>query len=231
MKNALGKTSTSVFDAAGRLKASVTPLGFRTTYSYDAASQHVSVKDPLGRVSTSLFDAAGNIRANVDPLGNRTTYSFDSAGQEVAVKNARGYITTSVFDAASRRKATINALGYRMTLSYDAASRRVSITNPLGKVSTSVFTRLAAREPLSMPSVTERQWATTRPRGRPRYQCLGQGLDHDFRRRRATTRVHQPSDTARASLWMQRGQQVATQDALNNRTTTVFDAVGGRCHD
>jgi hypothetical protein len=45
VQNALGKITTSVFDAASRRKASISSLGNRTSMVYDTASQVVAVQE------------------------------------------------------------------------------------------------------------------------------------------------------------------------------------------
>jgi len=47
VSNALGYTSTTVYDAAGRAGAGIDPLGYRTTFSYDTAGRRIAEIGPL----------------------------------------------------------------------------------------------------------------------------------------------------------------------------------------
>ena len=71
------------------------PLGFRTSFGYDAASQQVSVTDALGNITTSVFDADGRTLATINANGFATTQVYDGIGQRLAVVDARGTRTAS----------------------------------------------------------------------------------------------------------------------------------------
>ena len=71
--NALGNTTTSVFDSLQRLIATVDPLGNASSVSYDVAGNPVEQINPLGAIWTTVYDDAGRVSASVDPLTDRTS--------------------------------------------------------------------------------------------------------------------------------------------------------------
>ena len=60
-------TSTTVYDDADRVIATVDPLTHRTSYGYDAAGNQVTLTDPRGNVTTTVYDELNRAVATVDP--------------------------------------------------------------------------------------------------------------------------------------------------------------------
>ena len=54
--------TTTLYDNAGNVQATVDPLGNRTTYAYDSQNRQIAVTDALGHVSTTVYDTAGNVQ-------------------------------------------------------------------------------------------------------------------------------------------------------------------------
>lgn len=77
--------------------AAVTDAMNRTTsFAYDAAGRRTGVTDSLNRTTATVYDAAGNAVASVDPLGERTTFAYDALGRVTGVTDAlrRGFKTS-----------------------------------------------------------------------------------------------------------------------------------------
>ena len=84
----------SGFDTTGakrQVQVQVDPLGYRTSYSYNARGQVTEAWDALNYRTSYLYDASGNMQAKVDPLGYRTTFGYDLAGNVQWVLDAKGY--------------------------------------------------------------------------------------------------------------------------------------------
>ena len=81
-----------------RLKATINPLGHRTSYAYDAFSNQIRVQDPLGNITTSVFDSQKRLKATINVLGQRTSYAYNGAGSQIREQNPLGRITTTVYD-------------------------------------------------------------------------------------------------------------------------------------
>ena len=121
------------------------PLGFRTSFGYDAASRQVSVTDALGNISTTVFDADGRTLATINANGFATTQVYRRDRRVAGRRSTRGgtgtaspttplagksgmsdplgNLITYQFDAASRQTLRIDGRGLRTSYSYDAASR------------------------------------------------------------------------------------------------------------
>src|SRR5262245_22796486 len=74
----VGGISTTVYDAASNVIATVDQLGHRTTFAYDALDRWTGTVDALGGMTTTVYDAASNVIATVDQLGHRTTFVYDA---------------------------------------------------------------------------------------------------------------------------------------------------------
>jgi len=86
------QVTTTFYDAAGNVAATINPLGNEWDYSYDARNRKLQEFDP------PVTDAEhGNVTAR--PI---KTWQYDPAGRVVAVIDARGNETDSVYDAANR---------------------------------------------------------------------------------------------------------------------------------
>ena len=72
----IGQIATQLYDLNSRVVATIDPLGLRTSYGYDAASNLIRTINPLGQITTSVFDLANRLVAQVDPLGDRTSFGM-----------------------------------------------------------------------------------------------------------------------------------------------------------
>lgn len=117
-------TSSSAYDAAGRLTEAIDAAGNRVAYSYDAAN----------RVLTR----------RVDPLGLNllTTYQYDAKGQRVSTTDANNVITTTEFDRRGQvLKQTVDpgGLSLETLYTYDARGNTLTVRSPGGSVTQYVY--------------------------------------------------------------------------------------------
>ena len=84
--------TTTYYDAAGNVAATINPLGKEWDYSYDARNRKVQEFQP------AVLDAA-NSNTLTRPV---ITKNYDAAGRVIAVIDARGFETDTVYDAANR---------------------------------------------------------------------------------------------------------------------------------
>lgn len=159
----LSSTSSS-FDASGRLIESVDANGHKvayaydpadrvltrtvdpgglnllTRYEYDAKGQQVRVTDANGVLTTTEYDRKGRaVKQVVDPAGLRleTVYSYDARGQVLTVQSPGGTVTQYVYDALGRRvqeRLDPAGLDLRRSWVYDRKGNVVASTDPLGNV-------------------------------------------------------------------------------------------------
>ena len=100
------------------------PLGNRSSLSYNANGQQISVEDANGHRTTTLFDSASRPIAEINALGNRTTTMYDAVGNTTALIDARGNRHSFLYDADDRETALIDPLSRRTTTGYDAAGNQ-----------------------------------------------------------------------------------------------------------
>ncbi len=140
----------------------ISPLGFRTSWSYNALDKPVLKIDALANLWTSVFDPIGRPIASIDPLPVNTAKHdaeyTDAVGRAVGQINPLGAIWTSVFDLSSRQIGAQNPLGYVSTTAWDAANNSVATIDPLGNTSTSIYDvnsrQIASQNPLGFLSST-----------------------------------------------------------------------------
>jgi len=90
VKDALGRVTTSVYDAASRQTATISALGLKTTQVYDSVNRRKAIVDARDFRSTFQYDAVGNNTVQTDPLGRKTSFSYDLAGRQTLRHDARG---------------------------------------------------------------------------------------------------------------------------------------------
>ncbi|GLZ37140.1 RHS repeat-associated core domain-containing protein [Actinokineospora sp. NBRC 105648] len=159
--NALGKTTTTVFDAFGDVTSVTDPLGDKTQYGYDTGRGWVtSTVDANNRTTTSTHDAHGRTTGTTDALNhtnttgydadggqisatdanNRTiTVAHDPVGQVVTVTQADSTTQVTHYNADGTITDTVDGLGAVTHYGYDAQGRRSSRTDPDGKVSSITY--------------------------------------------------------------------------------------------
>jgi RHS repeat-associated protein len=108
--DANGKTSSSEYDALGRLTAAIDSLGNKTQALYDVRGNLLQITDakghaskfeydrnnqvvkeilPLGQVTQLAYDEVGNLTGRTDANGNQATYGYDAVNRLVDVKQYR----------------------------------------------------------------------------------------------------------------------------------------------
>ena len=131
MADGLGNTARLERDAAGRIVASTTPLGHRTTFTW--ADERLAARtDPDGGTWRFEHTPAGRIAAVIDPFGARTEYGHDEAGETASVTDPLGRTTSRVFDALGNLARTELPDGSTWVFTHDALSRLVATIDPEG---------------------------------------------------------------------------------------------------
>ncbi|XQE67013.1 RHS repeat-associated core domain-containing protein [Pseudomonas sp. P3C3] len=145
LTNALSKTWTSTYDAAGNLGSLKTPLNQETLYDYDDLGQLVSVRLPNGATKTIEPNTAGLPKSIVDAANARVQFEYDSSQRLVAVVDAYGNRRESLYDSRGRLKVRKDQGGnatqylyeqdrltgidyptYQESYEYDSRERRLS---------------------------------------------------------------------------------------------------------
>jgi YD repeat-containing protein len=201
----LGLISRTVYDADGNPVASIDPRGNRTTSVFDALNRVVQAADALNEVTSTVFDAAGNTQATVDALGHRTTMTYDAQNRETSVKDALGHVTSTVYDAAGNVVQTVGAAGNTTSMTYDAQNRRLTVQDPGGGIATTVYDN-AGNVVNSIDPLGNKTTYTY----------------DDFGRQ---TQVTDPRGGVTTTIYDNLGNQTGLIDPVGNRTTFVYDSL------
>lgn len=143
-----GRITTYGYDAYGRnTTLDATGLATRTTYydllnrpdsvrdgvnavatrfTYDDASNVVSVRDPAGNVYGFAYNPVGWVRAKTDPTGKADTLKYDVEGQLREWKNRRGQTTLYSYDQLHRVTVKHGAGTDSTTFAYSGDRRHVT---------------------------------------------------------------------------------------------------------
>lgn len=125
-------TTTTRYDAAGRVIATTDPLSQTTTSQYDAVGQLLSRTNPLTQTTRFQYDAAGRRTATIDASNRTTRATYDARGRQTITTYPNGTTTTQVYDGLGNIVQRIDEAGRVTTYAYDAAAQLHSVTNPLG---------------------------------------------------------------------------------------------------
>lgn len=143
--DAAGNVSRREYDLLERLAAVVDAKGHRTTFTYNARGQRLSVTNPdgkamdytrdaLGRVTREQwrstpsefaayrYDGAGNVLEVTDALNHTTVYGYDGLSRLSSVTQPGAQVESYVYDARGRLSQVLDAMGHKIVYEYDAWS-------------------------------------------------------------------------------------------------------------
>jgi len=199
----LKRTTTTVYDIAGRVSSTTDPLGHTTSYAYDALNRQTQVVEAVGtsaqRTATMIYDAADNLTS-------------ETTGQSSTGSYAHQVTTSYAYDALNRRTQTLDAYGdtaqTTSTVIYDAVGNVVSETS--GYSSTSGYSN----------PVTTSYGYDALYRATATIDAYGTSIQ------RTTTTVYDSADNVLQSIDAANNTTTYAYDALN-RQTTVQTPAGG----
>ena len=158
MNDSMG-TSSSSYDAAGRITGYTNPEGFTLAYAYDAAGNLTQITYPDASTVTYAYNAANRLTTVTNWLDEQAAWTYDQAGRLASFTHFNGIITTYTYDAASKLTGIVSPIAsYQFTL--DGSGNRIHSTEsqPLAatpSTGSSVYTfntqkdRLVSAGPLS----------------------------------------------------------------------------------
>ncbi|GAB2786016.1 LysM peptidoglycan-binding domain-containing protein [Dyella kyungheensis] len=163
--DAVWATTLNYYDSTGHKTMSIDPLGYVTTWTYDAFGEVTNETDWATAIGTSGLVAGGSQPAN-PPQGNaattgndrvtNTTYNQDGNKASVSVSctyvdgtgaTVQGFTTTTYGYDAEGRPTTVTQNGQTVTTAYDALGRVISVTGPGQQVLVSNWQQLLAANP------------------------------------------------------------------------------------
>ncbi len=129
-QNQRSKTTLFDYDASGNRTKITSPLGFKTTFTYDSSGRTLSVRDARGNVP-------------VTPAGYLTQYTYDDTDHVLTVTDARGNVTTSAYlDNGllhTTQRTDVGSVTRTTTYDYDSANRLWKTTMPAGGVTERLY--------------------------------------------------------------------------------------------
>ncbi len=132
-------TSTTEYDAAGRVAKSTSTTGTVTTYEYDEVGRQIRTTldidgDPLTTndiQETSVeYDSLGRQTLTRDALGNETRYTYDDLGRLIQTTYADDTTTSTEYDNLGRRISETDQLGRTTQYECDDAGRLTAVVLP-----------------------------------------------------------------------------------------------------
>ena len=136
--------TTSTYDASGDLLSTITPAttatgpnGGKTTYTYNAAGQPLSMTDPNAVTSTYAYSPLGEI-TSVSYSGNSApgvSYSYDAEGGMMSMTDGSG-TSRYIYDPFGELTSATNGAGQAVGYSYDPDGDTTGITYPLPATAT-----------------------------------------------------------------------------------------------
>jgi RHS repeat-associated protein len=244
-----GKTSAYTYDAAGnvltQLETDTTGNASNgqtrsTSYTYNAASQLLSMQDARGQVWTYTYDAQGNRATSTNPAGHASSYTYDGAGRVLTETAPNGLQTSYQYDprgrltqitrgsnlAAALRQTTSYTYrpsgqiasatlpnGHQLNYTYDAAQRLIAASDNRGNQITYTLDAMGNRVAEQIKDANN-QIALTSSR-----------VINSLNRVQAIQGGTNPSQQTTALQYDANGNPVRTTDPLGNATQTTLDAL------
>jgi RHS repeat-associated protein len=142
--DALGRTTTNVFDTLNRVVQVLYPDGTKTATGYDSVGRRVAQTNQDRIVTLFGYDGAGRlvvVTNNALSTNSQmvTRYQYDEAGNEIAQIDALGRTTSFAYDLMGRRIRRTLPGNQLETMGYDLAGNLILATNFNGVIITNQY--------------------------------------------------------------------------------------------
>jgi YD repeat-containing protein len=127
--DAVGNTTKSYSDGAGRTRFSRDAAGFTSQLVSDGNGNRVSTRDANGVGQDCTFDARNREVACTDTQGDTTTRVYDANNNTVVTTDALLADETCFFDARNRKVLCVDRINAATAYTYDANNNLLSITD------------------------------------------------------------------------------------------------------
>lgn len=145
-------TTTTSYDADGRVVATVSPSGLRSAVTYDAAGHERTRTQPDGGVVERSWTARGELAFERDAEGGEVSFTYDPAGNLATVTDANGAVTAYGYDARSNRTSRTAADGSVSRWRFDLADRLAAAVGPAERTTAYAYDAFGRLEAVTDPS-------------------------------------------------------------------------------
>jgi RHS repeat-associated protein len=141
--DALGNTSKSRSDKAGRTRISIDAAGNSSTAFFDANGNLVQSRDALNHGQNCAYDALNRRTSCADTHelaeGKSRSTTYNASGAVLSQTDTKGAVTSNSYDLRNRLVAVTERATGVVAFAYDAKGQRTSVTDQLGKVTSYQF--------------------------------------------------------------------------------------------
>ncbi|HWW08336.1 hypothetical protein, partial [Collimonas sp.] len=124
-------TTSTQYDAFGRVMRTVDANGNVRSQSYDRLGRVVQSFDPLNAQRATTYDAFDRSLTQTDGMGNVTRYTYNTAGRSVTLVTPEGVTVTTVRTRNGQTQSITDGLGNATQYSYDKNGNLLSTATPL----------------------------------------------------------------------------------------------------
>ncbi|MFO0875988.1 MAG: RHS repeat-associated core domain-containing protein [Gemmataceae bacterium] len=129
-----GQSLTLAYNAAGQLASVTDTVGRQTTYTYDAANEHLlSVTEFDGRTTTYTYNSTHALTVIAYPDGTHQFHDYDSAGRITRSERDGGAEAVTLSYAVGGLVTLTDAVGGQTRYHFDHRGLIVRIDDPLGR--------------------------------------------------------------------------------------------------
>jgi RHS repeat-associated protein len=141
--DALGNTSKSRSDAAGRTRISIDAAGNSSTAFFDANGNLVQSRDALNHGQNCSYDALNRRTSCADTQelaeGKSRSTTYNASGAVLTQVDTKSAVTSNSYDLRDRLVSITERNTGLVSFAYDAKGQRTSVTDQLGKVTSYQF--------------------------------------------------------------------------------------------
>ncbi|MDG9931347.1 DUF6531 domain-containing protein, partial [Pseudomonas sp. GD04042] len=135
----LDRSTTTQYDAFGRVIARTDGRGLTSTLRYDNGGRVVVSRDPLNQSQTIEYDAFGRMLAQTDALGRVTSYVYDDVNRTLTQTLPGGVQVVSIRNRHDELLSIRDGNGNTTTYSYNKNGQLLSSTNALGQTTHNAY--------------------------------------------------------------------------------------------
>lgn len=232
MKDALGHTTSYIYDRNNNRVEFVNAKGEVTGYTYNAVNRLTKVADPLGDTNSYTYDAVANLTSITDADAKQSKFNYDKDNRLAKIAYADGATVAYGYDPDGKRETMVDTHG-KTSYSYDALDRVLSVVFPGASTVAYAYDSVGNRASVEYPeakSVTYMYDADNRVSQVTDW--LSRVISYNYDPASNQTRVTYPNKVTSAFSYDAANRITAIVDGSNGRVfrtlSYALDKVGNR---